>query len=156
MRTTTGPDSRRVQTAVLGDEHSELPIVLPMEAIEVDRFRQAHHEDTFWCGVWLGGCGSRLTTKLYTDRACHSAHVPPSDGSTRESRASARTAEWRDSQTPHVAQLLDRLAAARDAGDRRQVRVLCERGDRMSRTLVGEPLVTLHAAVACRTCGRSV
>lgn len=24
-------------------------------------------DDTFWCGLLLGGCGLQLTTKLYTD-----------------------------------------------------------------------------------------
>ncbi|WP_331734786.1 competence protein CoiA family protein [Streptomyces sp. NBC_00887] len=47
-----------------------------MEAIELDTFRARHAEETYWCGMWLGGCGHQLTTKLYTDRACHFAHVP--------------------------------------------------------------------------------
>lgn len=69
-------DKRRVQTAVIGHADSELPVVLPMEAIELDDFRARHAGQTYWCGVWLGGCGHQLTTKLYTDRACHFAHVP--------------------------------------------------------------------------------
>lgn len=36
--------------------------------------------DTFWCGLLLGGCGGRPTTKLYTDRVCHFAHHPGPDG----------------------------------------------------------------------------
>ncbi|MDQ0936609.1 hypothetical protein [Streptomyces turgidiscabies] len=36
--------------------------------------------DTFWCGLLLGGCGVRLTTKLYTDRVRHFAHHPGPDG----------------------------------------------------------------------------
>ncbi|MFD7532215.1 hypothetical protein ACFV8E_32250 [Streptomyces sp. NPDC059849] len=51
-----------------------------MEAIELDAFRRAHEDDTFWCGTLLGGCGGQLTTKLYTDRACHFAHHPGPDG----------------------------------------------------------------------------
>ncbi|MFH8738896.1 hypothetical protein [Streptomyces sp. NPDC017964] len=47
-----------------------------MEAIELDDFRTRHAGQTYWCGMWLGGCGHQLTTKLYTDRACHFAHVP--------------------------------------------------------------------------------
>ncbi|MFG2227932.1 competence protein CoiA family protein [Streptomyces sp. NPDC048644] len=74
-----GRDVRRVQTAVIGEAESEVPVSLPMEAIEVDVFRQFHRQDTFWCGVWLGGCGGRLTTKLYVDRACHFAHLPHPD-----------------------------------------------------------------------------
>ncbi|MCX5434754.1 hypothetical protein OHU11_42000 (plasmid) [Streptomyces sp. NBC_00257] len=54
--------------------------MLPMEAIELDAFRRAHEDDTFWCGTLLGGCGGQLTTKLYTDRACHFAHHPGPDG----------------------------------------------------------------------------
>lgn len=60
-------DRRRIQTAVLGDAASEVPLLLPLEAIEVDAFRREHAGDTFWCGLLLGGCGGQLTTKLYTD-----------------------------------------------------------------------------------------
>ncbi|MFE6904101.1 hypothetical protein ACFVFJ_46150 [Streptomyces sp. NPDC057717] len=69
-------DRRRVQTAVIGHADSELPAVLPMEAIELDDFRACHIGQTFWCGTWLNGCGHQLFTKLYTDRACHFAHGP--------------------------------------------------------------------------------
>nr|BFD96285.1 hypothetical protein KitaXyl93_76450 [Kitasatospora sp. Xyl93] len=65
---------------MIGDEHSDTPVALPLEAIEVDAFRRAHHGDTFWCGVLLGGCGKQLTTKLYLDRACHFAHYPEPGG----------------------------------------------------------------------------
>ncbi|WP_262505806.1 hypothetical protein [Streptomyces sp. TRM68367] len=54
--------------------------MLPMEAIELDAFRRAYEDDSFWCGTLLGGCGGQLTTKLYTDRACHFAHHPDPDG----------------------------------------------------------------------------
>ncbi|MBC2906766.1 hypothetical protein [Streptomyces cupreus] len=73
-------DRRRIQTAVLGDAASEVPLLLPLEAIEVDAFRREHVGDTFWCGLLLGGCGGQLTTKLYTDRVCHFAHRPDPDG----------------------------------------------------------------------------
>lgn len=73
-------DKRRIQTAVLGGADSDEPLMLPMEAIELDAFRRVHEDDTFWCGTLLGGCGGRLTTKLYTDRACHFAHLPDPDG----------------------------------------------------------------------------
>jgi hypothetical protein len=63
-------DKRRIQTAVLGGADSEEPLMLPMEAIELDVFRHRYESDTFWCGILLGGCGGQLTTKLYTDRAC--------------------------------------------------------------------------------------
>ncbi|WP_331762853.1 hypothetical protein [Streptomyces anulatus] len=73
-------DKRRIQTAVLGGAGSEEPLMLPMEAIELDAFRHVHERDTFWCGTLLGGCGGQLTTKLYTDRSCHFAHHPDPDG----------------------------------------------------------------------------
>ncbi|MFE1781086.1 hypothetical protein ACFW9F_00465 [Streptomyces sp. NPDC059506] len=73
-------DTRLVQTAVIGDEHSDVPVVLPPEAIELDAFRHAHERDTFWCGVLLGGCGARLATKLYVDRQCHFQHFPQPNG----------------------------------------------------------------------------
>ncbi|MFD7019150.1 hypothetical protein [Streptomyces sp. NPDC059928] len=47
-----------------------------MEAIQVDDFRTHYADQTFWCGIWLGGCGHRLKDKVYTDRACHFAHWP--------------------------------------------------------------------------------
>ncbi|WP_143076829.1 competence protein CoiA family protein [Streptomyces sp. MUSC 14] len=64
-----------MQTAVIGHTESELPVVLPMTADEVSRFRRAHAADTFWCGRWLGGCGGRLAIKPYQDRVCHFAHI---------------------------------------------------------------------------------
>ncbi|MER6739193.1 hypothetical protein ABT315_44095, partial [Streptomyces puniciscabiei] len=73
-------DTRRIQTAVLGGAESEVPLLLPLEAIEVDAFRRRHEGDTFWCGLLLGGCGGQLATKLYTDRVCHFAHHPDPDG----------------------------------------------------------------------------
>lgn len=73
-------DTRLVQTAVLGDEHSDVPVVLPQEAIELDQFRHVHEHDTYWCGLLLGGCGSELTTKRYLDRQCHFSHVPLPSG----------------------------------------------------------------------------
>nr|BEK63610.1 hypothetical protein KPHV_08370 [Kitasatospora purpeofusca] len=73
-------DKRRIQTAVLGGAESDDPLLLPLEAIELEAFRRRHAEDTFWCGLLLGGCGERLTTKLYTDRVCHFAHLPDPTG----------------------------------------------------------------------------
>ncbi|UKZ02714.1 hypothetical protein BOQ63_000855 (plasmid) [Streptomyces viridifaciens] len=69
-----------MQTAVIGDEHSDVPIILPTEAIELDVFRRAHQQDTFWCGLLLGGCGGQLATKLYVDRQCHFQHNPLPNG----------------------------------------------------------------------------
>ncbi|MDV9192912.1 hypothetical protein R6L23_32690 [Streptomyces sp. SR27] len=64
--------------------------MLPLEAIELDAFRQQNEHDTFWCGLLLGGCGVRLTTKLYTDRVCHFAHIPGLDGLSHHCGRSAR------------------------------------------------------------------
>ncbi|MER6291148.1 zinc finger domain-containing protein [Streptomyces sviceus] len=75
-----GEDRRQIQTAVLGGAESDEPLMLPLEAIELDAFRRRHEHDTFWCGLLLGGCGLQLTTKLYTDRVCHFAHHPGPDG----------------------------------------------------------------------------
>jgi hypothetical protein len=63
-------DRRQIQTAILGGADSEEPLMLPLEAIELGAFRRRHEDDSFWCGLLLGGCGLRLTTKLYTDRVC--------------------------------------------------------------------------------------
>lgn len=73
-------DRRRIQTAVLSGADSEEPLMLPMEAIELDAFRRCYAGDTFWCGTLLGGCGGQLTTKLYTNRVCHFAHHADPDG----------------------------------------------------------------------------
>ncbi|MFI6448069.1 hypothetical protein [Kitasatospora sp. NPDC050543] len=68
------------QTAVLGSAESDDPLILPLEAIELDAFRRHHAEDTFWCGLLLGGFGSQPTTTLYTDRVCHFSHFPDPTG----------------------------------------------------------------------------
>ncbi|WP_159047709.1 hypothetical protein [Streptomyces sp. WM6378] len=78
-----------MQTAVIGDEHSDVPVVLPPEAIELDAFRHAHEQDTFWCGVLLGGCGAQLASKLYVDRQCHFQHFPQPDGMSNTCRRPA-------------------------------------------------------------------
>ncbi|MEU7151264.1 hypothetical protein AB0B15_25050 [Streptomyces sp. NPDC045456] len=72
-------DRRQIQTAVLGSVDSQEPLVLPLEAIELDAFRKWYQGQSFWCGTWLDGCGRQLTTKLYVDRVCHFAHHPDPD-----------------------------------------------------------------------------
>lgn len=53
----------------------------PETVEELEAFRRAHENDTIWCGTkFEGGCGRRLTTRLYTDKICHFAHYA-SDGS---------------------------------------------------------------------------
>ncbi|RDG40094.1 competence protein CoiA family protein [Streptomyces corynorhini] len=76
-------DKRRVQTAVIGGPDSELPVVLPLDAVELDAFRRRHPEDTYWCGVWLGGCGQRLTARRCTECVCHFAHLSHADNCRR-------------------------------------------------------------------------
>ncbi|MFI1284335.1 hypothetical protein ACH4U5_26915 [Streptomyces sp. NPDC020858] len=65
--------------------------MLPLEAIELNAFRRRHEGDTFWCGLLLGGRGVQLTTKLYTDRACHFAHHPGAELGVRCEGRAART-----------------------------------------------------------------
>ncbi|MFE4018541.1 hypothetical protein ACFXPZ_14120 [Streptomyces sp. NPDC059101] len=74
----------------MGNADSDQPLVLPLEPIELDAFRQQHHRDSFWCGHLLGGCGGQLTTKLYTDRVCHFAHHPDPTGQPRTCERRAR------------------------------------------------------------------
>ncbi|OMI40261.1 hypothetical protein [Streptomyces sparsogenes] len=69
-------DHRRVQTAVIGHANSDRPVILPMEADELDLWRKAHPTYTYWCGIQLGGCGGELSGKRYTHKVCHFAHHP--------------------------------------------------------------------------------
>ncbi|UNO39426.1 hypothetical protein [Streptomyces sp. MST-110588] len=68
-------DHRLVQTAVVGSAHSDHPVILPMDAAELDAWRRRHPDYTYWCGYELGGCGGKLTDRLYHDKVCHFAHV---------------------------------------------------------------------------------
>jgi hypothetical protein len=79
-------DTRLVQTAVIGDEHSDVPVVLPTEAVHLDAFRRVHGHDTIWCGLLLGGCGAQLAHKLYVDRQCHFQHHPQPNGAAHDCR----------------------------------------------------------------------
>ncbi|BFV56371.1 hypothetical protein KCMC57_up14750 [Kitasatospora sp. CMC57] len=74
-------DHRLVQTGVIGHASSEIPIILPMEAHELERWRKLHPSHTYWCGTKLGGCGRQLADRLYRDKVCHFAHHPNHDGS---------------------------------------------------------------------------
>ncbi|MFE5045157.1 hypothetical protein ACFRAI_02215 [Streptomyces sp. NPDC056637] len=69
-------DHRLVQTAVIGHQNSDHPVILPMEAWELDRWRKAHPNDSYWCGLQLGGCGGELSDRRYTTKVCHFAHHP--------------------------------------------------------------------------------
>jgi hypothetical protein len=69
-------DHRLVQTAVIGHSNSDLPVILPMDAHELDFWRKSHPSYTYWCGLQLGGCGGELSDKRYTDKVCHFAHHP--------------------------------------------------------------------------------
>ncbi|MFD8221240.1 hypothetical protein ACFV2U_48240 [Streptomyces sp. NPDC059697] len=68
-----------MQTAVLDNADSEEPVELPMDVPGLELFRGAHLGRTFWCGVWLGGCGGQLTTRRCVDKICHFAHMPDPD-----------------------------------------------------------------------------
>ncbi|MFE2812971.1 hypothetical protein ACFXGG_21355 [Streptomyces nigra] len=76
MSPVLGYDHRLVQTAVVGDAHSDHPVILPMDAGELDAWRRRHPGYTYWCGYELGGCGGKLSDKLYHDKVCHFAHQP--------------------------------------------------------------------------------
>ncbi|MFF4131267.1 competence protein CoiA family protein [Streptomyces mirabilis] len=70
-------DTRKVQTAVVGQAHSDWPVFLPYDPDDFDRFMRGRTRDDFYCGVLLGGCGKKLTPKRYTEKKCHFAHRPP-------------------------------------------------------------------------------
>lgn len=67
-------DHRLVQTAVIGDKDSDHPVILPMDAHELDIWRRMHPSYDYWCGLQLGGCGGQLTDRRYTNKVCHFAH----------------------------------------------------------------------------------
>jgi hypothetical protein len=69
-------DHRLVQTAVIGGSTSNAAIVLPQDAGELRLLRRLHPTYTYWCGTLLGGCGNRLSDRLYEDKVCHFAHAP--------------------------------------------------------------------------------
>ncbi|MGA5707431.1 hypothetical protein ACPCK8_13290 [Streptomyces cellulosae] len=69
-------DHRLVQTAVIGHQNSDDPVILPMDAWELDRWREAHPGYSYWCGLQLGGCGGELSDRRYTTKVCHFAHHP--------------------------------------------------------------------------------
>ncbi|MEU2264581.1 competence protein CoiA family protein [Streptomyces sp. NPDC019645] len=70
------PDSRLVQTAVIGGRSSGRAIILPTNADELAQWRRRHPTYTYWCGTQLGGCGNELSDRLYRDKVCHFAHRP--------------------------------------------------------------------------------
>ncbi|MFF2381593.1 competence protein CoiA family protein [Streptomyces sp. NPDC058108] len=70
-------DTRKVQTAVVGQAQSDWPVFLPYDPDDFDRFMRGRTRDDFYCGVLLGGCGKKLTPRRYTEKKCHFAHRPP-------------------------------------------------------------------------------
>jgi hypothetical protein len=50
-------DRRQIQTAVLGGAESEDPLMLPLEAIELDAFRRHHEHDTSGAGCCSEAAG---------------------------------------------------------------------------------------------------
>ncbi|MFF3558262.1 hypothetical protein ACFYXL_33165 [Streptomyces tsukubensis] len=105
-------DRRQIQTAVLGGADSQEPLLLPLEAIELDAFRHRHGDDTFWCGIWLGGCGRQLTTKLYTDRVCHFAHH--ADAGPRRAPCARRARDVTSADHLYVKAATEQLLAAQE------------------------------------------
>jgi hypothetical protein len=97
---------------VLSSAESEEPLMLPMEAIELDVFRHRYRGETFWCGTLLGGCGGQLTTKLYMDRACHFAHHPDPDGLPHACGRRARGVNSADHLYDAVAELVQPSGSA--------------------------------------------
>ncbi|MEO3976470.1 hypothetical protein [Streptomyces sp. CAU 1734] len=71
-----GFDHRLVQTGVIGHKNSDHPVILPMDAVELDRWRKKHPNYSYWCGIELGGCGGELSDRRYTNKVCHFAHHP--------------------------------------------------------------------------------
>ncbi|SCE61463.1 hypothetical protein GA0115253_109485 [Streptomyces sp. Termitarium-T10T-6] len=71
-----GHDHRLVQTGVIGHKDSDHPVILPMDAHELDLWRRAHPDYSYWCGTQLGGCGGELSDRRYTNKVCHFAHHP--------------------------------------------------------------------------------
>ncbi|MFD0375596.1 hypothetical protein [Streptomyces sp. NPDC127112] len=65
-----------MQTAVIGHKNSDHPVILPMDAHELDLWRKAHPNYSYWCGTQLGGCGGELSDRRYTNKVCHFAHHP--------------------------------------------------------------------------------
>ncbi|MEU3307443.1 competence protein CoiA family protein [Nocardiopsis sp. NPDC006832] len=49
---------------------------MPETRFEAVRFRADHAHRSFWCGVWLGGCGKKLSTRVGKVRIPHFAHYP--------------------------------------------------------------------------------
>lgn len=69
-------DTRKVQTAVVGTARSRDPVQMPESRDEAVRFRAEYAHRSFWCGVWLGGCGKKLSTRVGEVRIPHFAHYP--------------------------------------------------------------------------------
>ncbi|MER7485672.1 hypothetical protein ABTY20_07110 [Streptomyces sp. NPDC126497] len=82
-------DTRKVQTAVSGHAHSDVPVFLPTDADDYDEFIRLHPRRAFYCGTLLGGCGNRLAPKQYRDRKCHFAHVSAAERCRRSERDEA-------------------------------------------------------------------
>ncbi|MEW2304448.1 hypothetical protein AB0958_31580 [Streptomyces sp. NPDC006655] len=65
---TSEGDTRKVQTAVIGQAESDWPVFLPHDHDDLDQFTRGRTRDHFYCGVLLGGCGKKLTAKRYTEK----------------------------------------------------------------------------------------
>ncbi|WP_214407390.1 putative dsRNA-binding protein [Pseudonocardia lacus] len=74
------PDKRLVQTAVVDAATSRTPVIMPMTRFEARQMLDGSPGASFWCGTWLGGCGTRLTTRVGMERIPHFAHRPARNG----------------------------------------------------------------------------
>lgn len=72
-------DNRQIQTAVLDRPDSYEPVVCPTELDELLAFREEYAGHKFFCGKYLNGCGSELSTRKGESRVCHFFHVPHPD-----------------------------------------------------------------------------
>lgn len=73
-------DFRLVQTAVVGQAKSRIPVTMPLNRKGALEVRDRYQRYGFWCGIWLGGCGRELTTRIGRERVPHFAHHPEMDG----------------------------------------------------------------------------
>lgn len=76
-------DQRLIRTAVLGGPDSLEPVIMPTVYEVAMGLRLTHHGETFWCGTWLGGCGSQIMTKIGRRKVPHFAHYPEMAGKCR-------------------------------------------------------------------------
>ncbi|MBB6399929.1 hypothetical protein BKA00_006843 [Actinomadura coerulea] len=70
-------------------------MIMPMAYEVAMGLRLTHRGTTFWCGTWLGGCGSQIMTKIGRRKVPHFAHYP-------EMARKCRRANLDDSSADHL------------------------------------------------------